>query len=162
MSPSNVDPAFIVAELSTHLTSIRKALEIAAQHAVVSAPDVDDRAYWRHEISALESIEKLVDQFHGKGDGGGIYHYQFRLDDTVKDIYCPSISKEYALTKIMCNSVVIMSLVTTIPDPEDDEDFQRNTEKHFVFMGKVAKLPDDAELSITHAYMRGKPLYVPG
>ncbi|MBR8043387.1 hypothetical protein KDW40_02250 [Burkholderia cenocepacia] len=32
----------------------RQALEIARDHALISAPDMDDKAYWTHELSAFD------------------------------------------------------------------------------------------------------------
>jgi hypothetical protein len=41
--------------LDTHADNVLRAMEIARDAAEVSPPDVDDRAYWEHEIRALRA-----------------------------------------------------------------------------------------------------------
>lgn len=43
-------------EAVAHLPAWRRALVIAKEHAEVSPPDIDDKAYWQHEIDALDKI----------------------------------------------------------------------------------------------------------
>lgn len=42
------------ANFDTHRDVWRRALEIAQAHAVVSSPDIDDKAFWAHEIAAFD------------------------------------------------------------------------------------------------------------
>lgn len=41
-------------DFETHRSAWREALEIARAQAKVSAPDVDDKAYWTHELAAFD------------------------------------------------------------------------------------------------------------
>ena len=45
---------FIPNDFYTHQQSWRKALEIAEANAKVEAPDVDDKAYWQHELAVFD------------------------------------------------------------------------------------------------------------
>lgn len=45
---------FIPNDFFTHQQSWRKALVIAEANAKVEAPDVDDKAYWQHELAAFD------------------------------------------------------------------------------------------------------------
>lgn len=50
-----------MSDLAEHLIAWRRALLIAELHAEVSPPDIDDKAYWRHEINALDRIAATLD-----------------------------------------------------------------------------------------------------
>jgi hypothetical protein len=47
-------PGAIPDDFMTHREAWRKALETARDHAKVSAPDVDDKAYWERELRAFD------------------------------------------------------------------------------------------------------------
>lgn len=47
-------PDAIPEDFETHRSAWREALEIAREQAAVSAPDVDDKAYWTHELAAFD------------------------------------------------------------------------------------------------------------
>ncbi|MBR8427286.1 hypothetical protein [Burkholderia cenocepacia] len=47
-------PSAIPDDFRTHHSAWREGLVIARDRAIVQAPDVDDRAYWEHEISAYD------------------------------------------------------------------------------------------------------------
>lgn len=48
--------AAALAEIAPHLQSFRKALELARIAAPEATDDTNDKAYWQHEINALDAI----------------------------------------------------------------------------------------------------------
>lgn len=51
---SQAQHSVIPHDFYTHQQSWRGALVIAESYAKVHAPDVDDKAYWRHELAAFD------------------------------------------------------------------------------------------------------------
>lgn len=48
-------------DLETHRSAWRNALEISRSHARVDPPDVNDKAYWDHELRAFDrTFDALV------------------------------------------------------------------------------------------------------
>ncbi|HEX2753683.1 MAG TPA: hypothetical protein VHP34_11385 [Alphaproteobacteria bacterium] len=47
-------------ELTTHIQAWRRAILFARNYAEVKIPDIDDRAYWQHELVALDKLASLL------------------------------------------------------------------------------------------------------
>lgn len=66
------EPALPFTDLITHRSAWRNALKIAQQHAEVKAPDIDDKAYWAHELRAFDRTFQAIDQAVNDGAGNRV------------------------------------------------------------------------------------------
>jgi hypothetical protein len=54
IDPERIKQAFAALHyLETHGDNVKRAIDIAIEHAEVVPPDIDDKSYWRHEQRAL-------------------------------------------------------------------------------------------------------------
>lgn len=79
-------------DLRTHLGDFEKACVVARDHAEVSPPDIDDRAYWQHQI---DTIQKARDDIEAWALNNG--WRQIATCDVTDDVlvYCEDTEQQF-------------------------------------------------------------------